>query len=293
MKANKEEPLPLAPCGLQGKPLRGRRMRRRPCTPPASRSPGQEGISQRQAEAPAGPVHPDRTQEHRAMSDDAELELFRASVNCAAVLESMSKGWKLDARQSTRRALKYRRGEGEVLIINHDGRGWWDPLSQAKGDVFNLVQHLDPSLNFGHVRRVLRRMVGMAPSCPAAPRNEKGRGIIRPIAGALDSTAAPAPRLQRLATISPARAHWRRPWSMTLPLRMLFARGLWQRLVRASPARAGQPRRDPRSGLQGLADRRTTRRCSGSRRGRLIRADWRSPRRRSTRSAWRPGAASG
>ena len=31
------------------------------------------------------------------MSDDAELELFRASVNCAAVLESMSKGWKLDS----------------------------------------------------------------------------------------------------------------------------------------------------------------------------------------------------
>lgn len=115
------------------------------------------------------------------MSDDAELELFRASVNCAAVLESMSKGWKLDARQSTRRALKYRRGEGEILIINHDGRGWWDPLSEAKGDVFNLVQHLDPSLNFGRVRRVLRRMVGVAPSCPAAPRNEKGRGIIRPI----------------------------------------------------------------------------------------------------------------
>ena len=115
------------------------------------------------------------------MSDDAELELFRASVNCAAVPESMSKGWKLDARQSTRRALKYRRGEGEILIINHDGRGWWDPLSEAKGDVFNLVQHLDPSLNFGRVRRVLRRMVAVAPSCPAAPRNEKGRGIIRPI----------------------------------------------------------------------------------------------------------------
>jgi hypothetical protein len=115
------------------------------------------------------------------MSDDAELELFRAGVNCAAVLESMSKGWKLDTRQSTRRALKYRRGEGEILIINHDGRGWWDPLSQAKGDVFNLVQHLDPNLNFGHVRRVLRRMVGVAPTYPAAQRDDKGRGVIRPI----------------------------------------------------------------------------------------------------------------
>ncbi len=45
------------------------------------------------------------------MPDDAELELFRASVNCAAVLESMSNGWKLDTRQSTRHALKYRRGD--------------------------------------------------------------------------------------------------------------------------------------------------------------------------------------
>ena len=52
MKANKEEPLPLAPCGLQGKPLRDRRMRRRPCTSPASRWPGREGIGQGQAEDP-------------------------------------------------------------------------------------------------------------------------------------------------------------------------------------------------------------------------------------------------
>jgi hypothetical protein len=114
------------------------------------------------------------------MSDDAKLELFRAGVNCAAVLESMSKGWKLDTRQSTRRAMEYRRGEGEILIVNHDGRGRWDPLSQARGDV-NLVQHLDPSLNFGHVRQVLRRMVGVAPSYPATPRDEKGRGATRPI----------------------------------------------------------------------------------------------------------------
>jgi hypothetical protein len=105
------------------------------------------------------------------MSDDAELQVFRAGVNCAAVLESMAKGWKLDARQSTRRALKYRRGKGEVLIVNHDGRGWWDPMSDAKGDVFTLVQHLDPALNFGQVRQVLRRFVGVTPSYPELLRN--------------------------------------------------------------------------------------------------------------------------
>jgi hypothetical protein len=115
------------------------------------------------------------------MSDDAELQEFRASVNCAAVLETMAAGWRLDEHESTRRALKYRRGEGEILIINHDGRGWWDPLSRAKGDVFDLVQHLDPSLNFGHVRRVLRRMVGVAPSYPAAIRARKDRVVSQPV----------------------------------------------------------------------------------------------------------------
>jgi hypothetical protein len=69
----------------------------------------------------------------------------------------------LDARESTRRALKSRRGEGEVLIVTHEGRGWWDPQSSATGDVFTLVEHLDPSLNFGHVRQVLRRFVGITP----------------------------------------------------------------------------------------------------------------------------------
>jgi hypothetical protein len=94
----------------------------------------------------------------------------------------MSCGWKLDMRQSTRRALKYRRGEGEILIINHDGRGWWDPLSQAKGDVFDLVQHLDPSLNFGQVCQILRGLLGKAPSCPGVLREERSRTVTQPIA---------------------------------------------------------------------------------------------------------------
>jgi len=80
---------------------------------------------------------------------DAELALFRQTVNCAAVLERLVGGWKLDVRQSTKRALKYRRGPGEIIIVNHDGHGWWDATGNAKGDVFNLVQHLDPSFRCG------------------------------------------------------------------------------------------------------------------------------------------------
>jgi Toprim-like/Protein of unknown function (DUF3991) len=115
------------------------------------------------------------------MGDDAELQLFRSSVNCAAVLEGMIGGWKLDVRESTRRALKYRRGKGEVLIVTHDGRGWWDPLSQAKGDVFDLVQYLDRGLNFGQVRQVLRRFVGVSPIYPTTIRTKQGRGPNRPL----------------------------------------------------------------------------------------------------------------
>ena len=116
------------------------------------------------------------------MTPDTELDLFRSSVNCAAVLENLGRPWKLDLRESTRRALKYRRDEGEVLIVTREGRGWWDPQSTAKGDVFGLVQHLDPSLNFGHVRQVLRRLVGIAPRYTPAERCRGGEGGTRSVA---------------------------------------------------------------------------------------------------------------
>jgi len=62
--------------------------------------------------------------------------------------------------------LKYRRGADEIIIVNHDGRGKWDATGSAKGDVFNLVQHLDPLLNFGEVRKLLRGLVGFVPTLP-------------------------------------------------------------------------------------------------------------------------------
>ena len=69
---------------------------------------------------------------------DAEIEWLKASVSCAALLERLPPVWRLDRAESTRRSLKYRRGEGEIVIVNHDGRGWWDPLSEAQG------RHLHP-----------------------------------------------------------------------------------------------------------------------------------------------------
>jgi hypothetical protein len=106
---------------------------------------------------------------------DAEIEWLKAGVSCAALLERLPPPWRLDRAQSTRQSLKYRRGEAEILIVNHDGRGWWDPLSDRKGDIFTLVQHLDPGLSFGEARRMLRDFVGIAPTFPEAVHTRRTR----------------------------------------------------------------------------------------------------------------------
>jgi hypothetical protein len=106
---------------------------------------------------------------------DKDIERLKASVSCAVLLERLPPVWRLDRAESTRHSLKYRRGDGEILIVNHDGRGWWDPLSDRKGDIFTLVQHLDPGLSFGEARRVLRDFVGIAPTFPEAVRTRRTR----------------------------------------------------------------------------------------------------------------------
>jgi Protein of unknown function (DUF3991)/Toprim-like len=106
---------------------------------------------------------------------DAEIQQLKASVSCAALLEWLPPVWRLDRAESTRRCLKYRRGVGEIVIVNHDGHGWWDPLSEAKGDIFSLVQHLEPGLNFTQARHMLRGFVGIAPTFPEALRVQRAR----------------------------------------------------------------------------------------------------------------------
>jgi hypothetical protein len=101
---------------------------------------------------------------------DPEIEELREKVHCAVVLERTPPCWKLDRKESTKLSLKYRRGKGEILIVSHAGRGWWDPTSDAKGDVFRLVQRLEPGLSFGHVRKRLRAFAGLSPCFPSADR---------------------------------------------------------------------------------------------------------------------------
>lgn len=107
---------------------------------------------------------------------DAELEQIRAAVSCAVLLERQLLPWQLDKKQSTRRCLKYRRAESEILLVTHEGRGWWDPGSTARGDVFSLVQYLNPGLNFGEVRKLLRPFIGLSPTYPVHEAGETKAG---------------------------------------------------------------------------------------------------------------------
>ena len=113
---------------------------------------------------------------------DPEIEDLRDKVHCAVVLERTPPPWKLDRKESTELSLKYRRGKGEILILSHGGKGWWDPTSDAKGDVFGLVQRLEPGINFGHVRKRLREFAGLSPSFPIAERAGRRKASDRPVA---------------------------------------------------------------------------------------------------------------
>lgn len=95
------------------------------------------------------------------MPQDAELIELRERVDCRTVLERA--GWVLDEAESTRRAAKYRRGAGEIIIVTHDGKGWFDPLAErARGDVVALAQRLWGG-NLGHARKALRPLAGIVP----------------------------------------------------------------------------------------------------------------------------------
>jgi len=95
------------------------------------------------------------------------LEELRDRVPCAAVLEKS--GFAIDLKESTRKAVKYRRG-AEIVIVFHEGRGWFDPLSDAKGDVFSLIEHLD-RVPFVEVLDRAASLVGFVPKEPVWRRS--------------------------------------------------------------------------------------------------------------------------
>ena len=104
-----------------------------------------------------------------------EIETLRDKVPCAAVLER--EGWKVDVKESTTRAVKYRHGAGEIIIVIHNGRGWFDPLSDAKGDVFTLAGYL-AGIAFPAAVEAVRSLVGHVSATPTWNRpNRTGTPI--------------------------------------------------------------------------------------------------------------------
>ncbi len=95
-----------------------------------------------------------------------KLEELRDRVRCAAVLERA--GFAIDVKESTRKAMKYRHG-AEIVIVIHEGRGWFDPLSDAKGDVFGLAEHLD-GVSFVEALNRVTDLVGVVARDPVWSR---------------------------------------------------------------------------------------------------------------------------
>jgi hypothetical protein len=103
--------------------------------------------------------------------EKADLEELKKKVACAVVLETA--GFAVDRQESTRKTVKYRRS-GNIIIVIHDGKGWFDPLSDAKGDLFRLVEHLD-GLPFARALHVVTDLVAFTQAEPSWTRQAKAR----------------------------------------------------------------------------------------------------------------------
>ncbi|MFA1677441.1 hypothetical protein ACDY97_33330 [Rhizobium mongolense] len=100
-----------------------------------------------------------------------DIERLRERVSCAVALEQA--GFEIDLKESTRRAVKFRRG-GDIIIVTHEGRGWFDPLSDRKGDVFALIGFLQPG-DFRATLTAVGALAGVQPLHPTwRPRTSRG-----------------------------------------------------------------------------------------------------------------------
>ncbi|WP_308218705.1 DUF3991 and toprim domain-containing protein [Ciceribacter sp. RN22] len=95
------------------------------------------------------------------------MEDLRERVPCGVMLEQA--GFAVDVKESTRGAVKYRRG-AEIVIVIHGGRGWFDPLSDAKGDVFSLAAHLE-GVSFVEALDQVAALVGFVAKEPVWTRS--------------------------------------------------------------------------------------------------------------------------
>src|SRR5690606_29246948 len=103
--------------------------------------------------------------------ETADLENLRGREPCNAVLEQ--EGFALDLKASTRRAMKYRRA-AELIIVIHEGKGWFDPLGDDKGDVFKLVEYLQ-GVRFVEAMHEVAALVGFVPAQPIWKRESRNQ----------------------------------------------------------------------------------------------------------------------
>jgi len=110
---------------------------------------------------------------------ESDRATITSGVSCALLLERH--GYALDKKDSTRKCLKYRRGKGETVIVNHHGHGWWDTGGTlGKGDVFSLMRAFNPSLPFYEVCKELGQLVGVEPTSTPWVRAQKESADARP-----------------------------------------------------------------------------------------------------------------
>jgi hypothetical protein len=120
--------------------------------------------------------------------EKSDIEDLRARVGCAAVLEH--EGFAIDLKESTRRAVKFRRAD-EIVIVIHADNGWFDARSDAKGDVFALASYL-LGVGFTDALAAVGDLVAFQPTTP--------------------SWKEPAGRPRETGSVSDRWAYRRSPW---------------------------------------------------------------------------------
>jgi hypothetical protein len=152
--------------------------------------------------------------------EKSEIEELRGRVGCAALLEEDD--WKVDVKESTRRAVKYRR-DARIVIVIHDGRGWFDPLSTAKGDVFDLAEHLGAH-GFMDASARVAELVGFVPAAPAWERQSRPAPV-----------HSVADRWTRRARLRPGSPTWRYLTGERRIPESILAAAVQQDLLREGP----------------------------------------------------------
>ncbi|MUZ66344.1 DUF3991 and toprim domain-containing protein [Agrobacterium vitis] len=139
--------------------------------------------------------------------DKKDIEELRARVGCAAVLEH--EGFAIDRKETTRRAVKFRRDD-DIVIVIHDDRGWFDARSDAKGDVFALASYLH-GIGFAEALAVVGALIAFQ---QAAPTWEKPQHQTQPIDSVADRWSHRKRPWRASATWSYLRHNRALPWQV-------------------------------------------------------------------------------